>query len=762
MVDSRREDRADADQPGSAAERARQGGAGPQDTPGADDLVGEDQGWTVFGPSEAEEPAASPEPSLISQEVEEQAALPAAQSQTEPIGRPEPDPAPQGSIASPTAYLPESAPVLEPPELAEELIASAPPPPAVTSSQAGAGASELRPRTQELQVPPPRSERLRSDSLPAPALGLPRPWVALAVVAPAVLLGAWLVSRLGNKPTQAKESLASAPPSAEQIAQVEHLEREIAALRGELERSRVEASEAASLRGELELTRGEVATRIESLERLLAQAQQVGPARVGEPPQPVRESATAAEPLESPDASAHESVARESASGRPTAASDPAELAELRAKGFDRALAALESGRAGDALGRLEGLIAQRVFSGLENDGSALLWSLCSGWKALGSNGAANGSPVPGPDSQALAQVRSELGRARGLRPSFETAAVGWLATAGAAPERLARLDLALAALDKELGWASVELEARHGPDWERIRALGVPQGPAQVLLHSICFACDHEAELCERTADAYTVSCLWSGDVDLEGLAQAQHLASWGQHVLSLQVDKRSEQQEDLLWLWYAQRWFVQGERAASFEWDGLAAPERVAPSDDWRAELRLAIELAASDFRWPGGLGARALYSVDSGGPAPWRVDETRRLEREGAGWHIDRLHFDAQGRPLGSSAEVRIERSGERFAYAGASGALLDLRASGARVSVEPCGVTLRPELPELEGFELGPLADLARLSDAGRKACLVFQDGEWTRWFAPGLGLVREVRDGPEGKVRIELCALGVEP
>jgi hypothetical protein len=786
VVDARREGRAGSDQPASAPGRSRERAADPHADPQADSAGGADLGWTVFGPAEDEEPAAAP----VVPEIEVSEPAPDVPPAAEParvhllLASEEP---PEPSQAAPSAAPSAPHPDLVVEAAAVEPSAAADPAPEVAVELAPATVpEELRPPVQVFEVEhreqapearPPQSEvrrAPRSDPIPAPALGLPRPWVALVLAVPLLLLGGWLVSKLGAGSAQAKEPLAGAPSSAEEDAQVQRLERELAALRGELERARAQAAEASSLRGELEATRGEVAARIESLEQLLAQAPQAAPveqaAAIQSASEPASQAATqqaaAAEAPKQQDTPARDATAREPASGRPQAApANPEQLSELRAKGFDRALAALESGRAGDALGRLEGLIAQRVFTGLESDGSALLWSLCSAWKSLAASGGPASSPVPGPDSPALAESRAALERARGLRADFESAAASWLGTAGGpsiARERLERLDLALGALDKEIGWASVELEAQHAPDWERIRALGVPQDPAQALQHSTGFACAHAAELCERTADAYTVSCLWSGDVDLEGLAQAQHLAAWGQDALSRPAGERSESQTDLLWLWYAQRWFVQGERAEAFDWSGLAAPGEVAPSDDWRAELRLAIELAAAEFQWPGGLGARALYSVESAGPARWRVDETRRLEREGAGWHIDRSHFDAQGGSLGSRAEVRIERSGERFAYAGASGALLDLRASGARVSVEPCGLELPAQFPELEGLDLGQPGDAQALAEAVRQPCLVFQDGEWTRWFAPGLGLVREVRNSPEGSVRVELCALGTMP
>jgi hypothetical protein len=611
------------------------------------------------------------------------------------------------------------------------------------------------------------------------ASGLPRAWAALVVAVPALLLGAWLASALGGRGTEAGEPRSAAAPDAELV---DRLEREIASLRGELERAREGAAESAGLRGELERTRGEVASRIESLERALDAAQRgveraasaaVEPdaARSASSPEqatPVSAGgASEQEAQRTVAAPAREARAPELASGAPPqpAPSDPGELADLRARGFDRALAALESGRASEALGRLEGLIAQRVFSGLEGDGSALLWSLCSGSSALAGNGRSGGTTRTSPDAPSLAEARAALERSLALRPDFGRAAASWLGAAGpayTAPERLERLDLALEGLAQSIDWAKDELAAQHDPDWERIRALGVPQDPTQVVQHATAFDCGHEAEICEKTANAYTVDCLWSGDVDRAGLARAAHLAAWGQRALARPAAERSEPETDLLWLWYARRWFVDAERPDAFDWTGLDAPEEVASADDWRAELQLAIELSASGFQWPGAVGARALYRVDSGGPARWRVDETRRIERDSAGWQLDRQHFDARGKPLGAPAEVRIERSGDRYGYAGASGVLLDLRASGANVSVAPSALTAQAELPELEGVEFTDLADREAFAQAAARTCLVFQDGEWTRWFAPGLGLVREVRNGSEGAVRVELCALGALP
>jgi hypothetical protein len=585
---------------------------------------------------------------------------------------------------------------------------------------------------------------------------------ALLVAVPALLLGGWLASKLGWRSSEAKEPPTPDSADAELIGR---LEGEIAALRSDLERARGEAAESAGLKTELEHTRGDVASRIESLERALALAQAAAaPSEAATPPASIQtSSAQAPAPAEN---AVREPRGSEAANSRPQPTpADPGELANLRASGFDRALGSLESGRGGEALGRLEGLIARRVFSGLENDGSALLWSLCSGASELAGNGTSNASSAAGPDAPALAKARAALERSSALRPAFAQAAASWLGAAQpayTADERLERLDFALERLGQEIGWASAELDARHTPDWERIRALGVPQDPAQVVQHATSFACEHVAELCARTADAYNVSCLWSGDVDRKGLANASHLAAWGRLALAHQPDARSDAETDLMWLWYAQRWFVNGEAAETFDWTGLAAPEAVAPSEDWRAELRLAIELAASHFSWPGGVGARALYRVESSGPARWRVDEMRRVERDGAGWQIDRTHFDAQGKPLGSRAEVRIERDGDVYRYTSASGVLLDLRASGANVSVAHGDLPSTTELPALEGLDLGSFGDHEAFAAAAQRSCLVYQDGEWTRWFAPGLGLVREVRNGPEGAVRVELAALGAMP
>jgi hypothetical protein len=52
---------------------------------------------------------------------------------------------------------------------------------------------------------------------------------------------------------------------------------------------------------------------------------------------------------------------------------------------------------------------------------------------------------------------------------------------------------------------------------------------------------------------DAYKVSCLWSGDVDRKGLANAAHLAAWGRLALAPRQSERSDAELDLLWLWYA-----------------------------------------------------------------------------------------------------------------------------------------------------------------------------------------------------------------
>jgi hypothetical protein len=153
--------------------------------------------------------------------------------------------------------------------------------------------------------------------------------------------------------------------------------------------------------------------------------------------------------------------------------------------------------------------------------------------------------------------------------------------------------------------------------------------------------------------------------------------------------------------------------------------------------------------------------VFAVEAAGPARWRVDEVVRGERPDGPVRLLRRHFDADGGALGGAAEVGLERSGQRFVYAGGEALLLDLHAAGADVSVAPCPLAARELPPELEGIDL-PVASMDLRPGELARSCLVQRDGEWTRWFAPGLGLVREERNGLDGTVRIELCALGSVP
>jgi hypothetical protein len=543
-----------------------------------------------------------------------------------------------------------------------------------------------------------------------------------------------------------------APQPVDPPPEVERLERELEELREELLRARSEAGESQRLREELETTRAQLAERLASVEGELGAVRE----RIEDPPPPA-----AAPP--GPEAVAE----TESVPADPVEASKPVEepLAERRARGVGRILAALEGGRAGEALGQLEALRAQGVFPATDPAGSDLLLALARGGLALDAADVDALGEGGRPDLERLDEAEGHLRRARRLRDTFEEEAAPWLASGGPpppAPARLARLDGCLTDLEGRQGAARAEIERLHEEDWQWILGLGVPQDPALVDRHVEGFGCDHDEVLLAATVDAWLAHCVWSGEVAPLELAAAQHLRAWGARASAEPPQQRSAREVELLWLWNALRWYVDGADPASFDWRGLDVPEVLAPRDDWRAELRLAVELALPGAGWPPSEGRLAIYHVDAPGPARWRVDEVERVEGAGARWHLVRRHFAADGVPLGGGVNVVVERSGQSFSYAGADTALVDLRASGAQVSVAPCPVAAPHELPAMEGVDLFEVEGVVPGTGRASGTCLVQRDGEWTRWLLPGLGLVREEREGPDGRVRIELCAVGSAP
>ncbi len=431
------------------------------------------------------------------------------------------------------------------------------------------------------------------------------------------------------------------------------------------------------------------------------------------------------------------------------------------ADGFDRVLSRIEAGSGAAACALLEQLERQGTFAPASGDGSRFLAALALAAAALeeaqgqrSTNGAAG--------ARALLAGRARLDEALSQRAAFAREAQEWLAVGGSTQERLARADRALAELTERLGSALSDVETLHRQDWAWILERGVRQDPELSLQHEGTFGCAHAADLAAGYASALRSQCERAGRLDLELLARADELPEWGWRALSLLPHARSAADLDILWSWYAQRWYLAGpQEDEPFDWTGLEMPPVGGPCADWRSVLRLSIELLDPGSGWPPPPGQASVYRLEGDSRARWRVDRSEPSGggREGApSWRLVRTHFDARGVPLGASSAVQIERAGRRFRYTGSDAILVDLAHSGGEVHVAPF-----PELPidvppAGTGISAGEARAWSERLASAAGPCLVQTHGPWTRWFRPGLGLVLESRSTPQGEVRIELAAV----
>ena len=708
-------------------------------------------GWTVFGPDEPdedEEPATAPELP--------QAAVPAANGTagTEQMqGAPQRTGDRSGSAAAPTVEPPEvrelARPASSEPPPAAELVApaAAAQPDRIGPAEAARSERSQRVETGSEVVSAKRREPWRRLG----RKGLPLPWATVLLVALVAAVAGVLTAHFGSRgPAAAGESPPPEPVGGGAVsahgAQVEQLQRELAALRAQLEEARRQAESGPG---------AAVAPTASAA---------VGPGNRTKPPEPDRAEASPATTGLAGTLAPGE--VREPTEAAPPELSAVDRLRVRRARAFDEVLRSLENGRAAEALGLLESLVEERVFVAGEEDGFAMMDALAGLWDSLERIGGASGvSVAAAPVLPALTEAQAGLQRARELRASFERESGTWLDAGGTpdrAAERLERLDRSLDVLAERLAALVAEAGALHEEDWQWLLGLGAPQDPTLSARHSALFGCEHAATITAQARDALVVSCLWSGEIDPQGLGRAQHLAAWGRLVVAKPPSERSAEEVDLLWLWYARRWYLEAADAGSFDWRGMELPPVLAPLDDWRAELRIAVELAGARSGWPPDPGLVAVHRIEAPGPAHWRADEVEQLGRAGATWLISRRHFDEAGAPLGGVAQVHLEREDQRYRYAGGEIVLLDLRAHGKAVGVAPCPLLPAQLPPPLHGLELSEVVSPEVRLGVAPGPCLVYRDGDWTRWFAPGFGLVREERTGPEGMVRIDLCALGSAP
>lgn len=420
-------------------------------------------------------------------------------------------------------------------------------------------------------------------------------------------------------------------------------------------------------------------------------------------------------------------------------------------RALDRIATLLEGERAAEAERAFRALVEAGTLSGSSADGSTYLGALCAAGASLEAAASARASRTA-PAAAELFSARDRLAEAERLRPGFASAAAATGEDLHPDEESLARFDRIQADLRAGLDLALSDLEALHGSDWDWILQAGLHQEPTLAFEHARDFGCDHLDEVARDYAAALEAECGGEQGLRVEALAGFPHLPAWGRRTEALAADLRGDALQAILDFDLARRWYADGVGAselltgASFE--DLAEPA------DWRAVMLVQAALAREGEGWPPPAGRAYVYAISGESRARWRVDWVDAVVAPGS-VELLRAHFDAQGKALGEPTRVTIERDGMRFRYEGSEDDLLDLRATGEGVRVATLPGLSDATPPPQTGVSSADLEEFRAALAAGPALCLVERRGRFTRWFAPGLGLVREELDGSPGTLRIDL-------
>lgn len=282
---------------------------------------------------------------------------------------------------------------------------------------------------------------------------------------------------------------------------------------------------------------------------------------------------------------------------------------------------------------------------------------------------------------------------------------------------------------------------------WKQIAAGDQGVDPGALLESSDLWGEERIQEFVEGRARELLSIAMGSGPaIDADSLEPLLELDQW--HAL-LTGDHRSLQNtdsgRDLLLLSLARGWYTQGKVA-----DPLPLGSGDIAGQDWRKLLLMQMELASSNSPFPTRSGQRALYreTRDSSSLVLWR----RHNGKAAAGGGPDRAWTMDQdiGRGEGNDFSwVSNSEEGNRIEYTEQDLTIVD-RKNGTVVlplgdpsvgfeRIEPDRTTSTPGgIPspfELETYR--------KALPEGPLDCLVVESGEFTRWFSPSLGLVREV-------------------
>lgn len=431
--------------------------------------------------------------------------------------------------------------------------------------------------------------------------------------------------------------------------------------------------------------------------------------------------------------------------------------AARKANTFEDILSLLERGGGSQAQVLYEQMIGERVFERAAQPGTDLVDELIGAAVALERFDASR-TQATGPDIRALLEASRRLGQAKRLRESIEVTAKDWIAheiEEGAPNPRLQRLDAFLTRYGERVKPEVDALGDYHASDWRRVTEAGLEQGPREALEHLELFTCEHLAELTRSVAAHCEAKLAPGGKLDTRALAPAAFLDEWVAH-LENRPAELDQAESTLLAFSYARRWYDSDEaNDAQINLAKLPAPAVAAASHDWRAVLRLQIELAQPDSGYPIKAGRKLVYRMQNDSPLRWRVQELARGAQLVAGgpWDLTQTNFKSDALPIGAPEVLRLVRRRGMYLVEGASDPLLDLKIAGDAVWVAPFPALFDQLPPPQLGVSQVVMQEHRERLVANVGPCLVFKRGAVLRWFSPEFGMVLEELEGQA--VRTEL-------
>lgn len=435
------------------------------------------------------------------------------------------------------------------------------------------------------------------------------------------------------------------------------------------------------------------------------------------------------------------------------------------AKGFDKLLTQIENGFLSRAHKTTAQLVDAEVFAETDGlPGKEFVEPLGAACQAIA---LFEQTQDPAGRSVYFDAARRAFHAVQNERAPFALAAEGWLGFRDSAsdpdPQRLERLDAALAALDTRLGGMQVEAAAGTEDLWEAIENGPDDQDPTRAF--QIAFqdgtVDDQLRALASRYASQVERAAARQG-LDAGALLQADRLPVWAELLddPSHAAAREWSASKDLILLAFAQEWVAGGSPRLPSDRDlnvSIRAPSQ--PAWDWRREVSLKARVVTSQSAWPLRPTKTAVYrrSSERSG-TQWIVEKGRtsdgRPEDGTASWNVDRaFHRETAGEvestPFRETPIDYTLHGGRTFAWLNES---VDLNHE-TRVARFVAGSTPVPTSLGVSSSEVDRFADtLGDVDDA----CLVFvtADGK-ERWISPVLGLVREVSGEGEARQVTEL-------